>query len=113
MKTKSGKVSKANLGYNIHMNPSLPKDYKFLFWSEDFETLDPQKDMKKIIVNIVNYGELEHWRWISKCYGRESVAAVLSTIPATELRDRVRPLAKIIFEVPSFNYALRNVKTGS
>jgi len=92
------------------MKPALPSEYKHLFWSEDFDSLDVDKDKRKIVVNIINYGELEHWRWIAQSYGKAGVAELLSIIPATELRDRVRPLAKIIFDIPSFNYAPRNAQ---
>ena len=89
------------------MSQALPDSFKHLFWSENFSELDADADKRKIIVNTINYGELEHWRWISETYGKDQVAQLLSELPVTELRERVRPLAKILFEVLSFNHAPR------
>ncbi len=92
------------------MKRALPADFKQLFWSENFENLELEKDKKKIIVNLINYGDLDHWRWLVKSYGQAEVRDLLSSITVTELRERVRPLAKILFKVESFNYAPRSLK---
>lgn len=85
-------------------NKALPDFFKPLLWSYNFNEIDSEKDKKVIIVNAINYGDLKHWRWIKKRY---DVAGVLSLIPASELRDRARALAAIIFKIKDFNYAFR------
>ena len=86
----------------------LPNSFKPLFWSYDFTDLDLKKDKKTIIVNIVNYGDLKQWKWIKDFYGLATLKRTLMTVSATELRSRVRPLAQLIFSIPSFNNAPRS-----
>ena len=89
---------------------NLPDFFKQLFWSQNFSDLDPRDDRKLIIVNAINYGNLEHWRWLKQFYGKEQVAQVISQIPITELRKRVRPLASMMFGVKQFNNVQRSVE---
>ncbi len=86
---------------------NLPLFFKSVLWSYNFNLIDIEKDKKTIIVNAINYGDLEHWRWIIRCYGKEEIKKILMKIPLTELRPRVVPLVSIIFSINKFNYALR------
>lgn len=88
----------------------LPLFFKPILWSYDFSAVDIKKNKKTIIVNAINYGDLKHWKWLIKNYGRENVKSELIKIPATELRPGARKLASIIFDVKKFNYAPRGVK---
>lgn len=85
----------------------LPDFFKPLFWSYDFNSLDPVKHKKIVILNTINYGDLKHWSWIIGFYGREAVKDTLSEIPATEFRPQARNLAGIFFGLDNFNYAPR------
>lgn len=85
----------------------LPAFFKSILWSYNIKKLDIKKHKKIIITAAVNYGGLRHWYWIAREYGVRAVRAVLSKVPATAIRKHVRPLAKIIFSVKSFNYASR------
>lgn len=85
-------------------NKALPSFFKPILWSYNFDDIDTEKDKKVIVVNAINYGDLKHWQWIKKRY---DVASILSKISASELRDRSRALAEILFKVKSFNYAPR------
>lgn len=88
----------------------LPDFLRPLFWSYDFDSLDLEKHQKIIILNVINYGDLKHWRWISDYYGKDNVGQVLSEAPVTELRPQVRKLAAVIFNIKEFNHAPRGVK---
>lgn len=88
----------------------LPEFFKPLLWSYDISQIDVERDKKMIIVNAVNYGDLCHWRWLVQTYGKEEVSNVISRIPVTELRPRVRRLAAIFFSVKNFNYAPRGAR---
>ncbi len=85
----------------------LPLFFKPLFWSYSFDSLDLEKHKKTIILNTINYGNLEHWRWIIGFYGKDIIRNLLATLPVTELRLQVRKLVGIIFELNDFNYAPR------
>ncbi len=79
-------------------------------WSYDFGSLDLQKNKKTIILKVINYGDLKHWRWIINYYGQNEIKKVLESVPAGELRSRVRKLVSLIFSLPNLNYAPRGVK---
>ena len=74
----------------------LPKIFRPLLWSYDFEKCDPQKMKNAIITNSVNYGSLAHWRWIRSFYGNELVKERLHKMPLS-FRDSARKLSEIFF----------------
>ncbi len=88
----------------------LPDFFKPLFWSYSFDSLDLEKHKKNIILNVINYGDWEHWRWISNYYGKDNIRQVLVETPASELRPQVRKLVAIVFGVSEFKYTSRGVK---
>jgi hypothetical protein len=88
----------------------LPAIFKSLLWSYDFDRCDPMAIKKTVIKQALNYGTMEHWRWINSFYGDEQIRDVLSHIQATEINPKTRKLAEIIFNFNSWNYAPRGVK---
>ncbi len=98
------------MDYQTHshtQHASLPDSFRPLFWSYRFEELDPRKDKKTVVVQLVNYGSLDHWGWLVRQYGRVEIRNVLQSIPATEIKPRTRELASILFSIPAWNHALR------
>ena len=98
---------KDNLTTNKHL---LPDFFKPLLWSYDFSVMDANKHQKTIIVNAINYGTLDHWRWLNKFYGQPVIKKILEQIPATEIRSRAWKLVSLMFSVKKPNYAPRGVK---
>ena len=90
----------------------LPDFLKPLLWSYDISKLDLERSKKTVIVNVLNYGNLTHWRWLKATYGKEAVRRLLITIPATELRPRARRLAALLFSVDEsqFRHAPRGAR---
>ena len=86
----------------------LPQFFRSLLWSYNFSEIDSEKDKKLIIVNAINYGDLEHWRWLVRQYGKETVKNTLENIPATEIRPRALKLAALIFSLRRLNHAPRS-----
>lgn len=86
----------------------LPDYFDKILWSYDSSQLEPDEDRHLVIVNTINYGDLEHWGWIKNYYGEDVVKGVLETVPVEQLRKRVRPLASIVFDVEEFNHASRS-----
>ena len=74
----------------------LPKIFRPILWSYDFEKCDPQKMKNTIITNAVNYGTFSHWRWIRSFYGNAPVNERLQKMPLS-FRDSARRLANIFF----------------
>ena len=86
---------------------SLPEAFRPLFWSYHFSALDAVEDKKTIIIQLLNYGTLTHWRWLIDEYGRNEITRTLEAIPATELKPRTRALASILFSITNWRYAPR------
>jgi hypothetical protein len=86
---------------------ALPETFRPILWSYDFERIDPVRNRKTIIIQAINYGTLNQWRWLARTYGRDGVRETLETVPATALRAPARRLAALIFDVDQFNYAPR------
>lgn len=89
-------------------NEALPESLRPLFWSYDFSRLNPEKNKKNIILQVINYGNLKQWRWLTQQYGMVILKDVLSTVPIYEIKPRTRKLASILFSINHFNYALRS-----
>lgn len=87
----------------------LPDYFDEILWSYDSFRLDTEEDRRLIIINTINYGDLEHWKWVSDHYGKDAVKDVLTTVPIDQLRKKVRSLASIVFEVEEFNNAPRGL----
>ena len=93
---------------NIEKNNKKPPEFfKPLLWSYNFDSLDLDANQKTVILAAINYGNLEHWRWVKKYYGQNAVAKILATVPATEFKRRAGKLAEILFNV-KLNYAPRS-----
>lgn len=87
----------------------LPDRFNKILWSYDISQLDTEEDQRLIIINTINYGDLEHWRWISNHYGKDTVKDVLRRVPGHQLRKRVRPLVSILFDLEVFNDTPRSL----
>lgn len=82
------------------MKEILPQYFKSVLWSHDLSVVDPDQSSKLLISKAINYGDLRHWRWISKHYGAETVRRILLTLPPTAIRPGARALAEIVFSLP-------------
>jgi hypothetical protein len=90
--------------------PELPDFFEPIMWSYSFPDIDTEKNKKTIIVNTINYGNLNHWKWLKKNYGTKTIQDVLAGISATELRPPALKLASLIFSITNLNYAPRGTK---
>lgn len=89
---------------------SLPGFFKPILWSYIFEKIDPETDKKLIVLSSINYGDLKHWRWLVRNYGREKIRDIIEQLPASSIRERARRLAGIVFNIRNFNYASRGTQ---
>lgn len=90
----------------------LPESFRYLFWSYRFSEIDPIKHKKTIISNILNHGDLEHWRWLIKTYGRKHLKEVIESIPASEFRKPIRVLLSLLLGI-KFKYVSRSDKISA
>lgn len=94
----------------LNSEAKIPKSVAPLLWSYNAKKFNTQSGKKQLVVNAINYGDLKDWRWLVKRYGKNEIRRLLQSIPASELRPRVRRLAAIIFSIKKFNDAPRGVR---
>lgn len=88
----------------------LPESFRYLLWSYRFPDIDPEDDKERIIINTINYGNWEHWRWITDYYGISEVKRVIEDTPASEFRPRVLKLISLLLKIKKIRYATRSAK---
>lgn len=76
----------------------------FLWWAK-WEDIDIEKDKEDIIVSAINEGWLDHWRWLVKTYGKDTIRKVLGRRMTSEFHPESRNLARVIFSIPHFRHA--------
>lgn len=86
---------------------NLPDYFQPLFWDVDFKAISPEKNKRLIITRTINYGNLKHWKWISKYYGKK-LPKYFQNIPQSEFRQPALKLANLIYNLNGFQYASRN-----
>lgn len=88
-------------------NSRLPSFFKPLFWSYKFSSVDPRKNKKTVIVNTINYGNWEHWKWIVNFYGREEMKRIIRETPKSEFRPSALKLISLLLGIRKLKYASR------
>jgi len=83
----------------------LPNSFKPLLWSFKWDAIDIEEDKEDIIVNVINEGTLDHWRWVIKIYGKDEIKRVLMSRLSSEFHPESRNLAEVIFGIPYFRRA--------
>lgn len=86
----------------------LPERFRHLFWSYHFSDIDVDKDKKTIIIQAINYGDLNHWAWLIKYYRLPVIKDILISVPASEINPRTRALVSLLFSINNFNHAQRS-----
>ena len=66
-----------------------------------FSRLDHERDRRLVILQIINYGDFDHWRWLVRAYGRVAVCQTLEEALASEVRPQALRLATLLFGVQS------------
>ncbi len=82
------------------MQEKLPAKLKPLFWSCQFESLNPERHRRTIVKRVLNYGDLEDLRWLVDFYGKKRLAELLEEeIYSSELKKPTRRLVEVLFKV--------------
>jgi len=85
------------MSMNTTKFPALPESLRPLLWSLRWSALDTWADRKDIILNTINEGNLDQWRWIREVYGDEEVRQVLRGRMVSEFHPESRRLAELVF----------------
>ena len=78
----------------------LPNFLKPFLWSYNIEAMDLQKDKKRIITNVLNYGTLQATNWLFSVYSRKDVSDVLLSPLPGEWNNKSLNYWCLLFEVP-------------
>ena len=92
------------------MKSKIPLFFKPLFWSYKFSEIDLEEDIERIIINVVNYGNWQHWQWIFKYYGKQKVKKIIESTPESEFRKRSFRLISLLLNIKKMKYASRGIK---
>lgn len=63
----------SKLCYNVVMDNAVPNYIKPFLWSYDVSKIDLQRDKKRIITNVLNYGTKEATDWLFSVYNKDDV----------------------------------------
>lgn len=58
-------------------NKKIPQYLKPFLWSFDFEKLDLERDKKRIITNVLNFGTKQATDWLFSVYNNKTIVDVL------------------------------------
>ena len=62
------------------LTPITPGDFsRALFWDIDPSTLDIERHRKYVVARVLEYGTLEDWRLLLRCFTLESIIAIAQT----------------------------------
>lgn len=89
------------------MKIALPLSFRPLLWSFRWDSLDVEKDKEDIILNTINDGTLDQWRWLVRTYGKKIIHDVLEHRLVTEFHPESRRLASLVFDNPQYLHARR------
>src|SRR3989344_3220943 len=93
------------------MQTPLPESIRPLLWYLRQDRLDIEKDKHDIIVNVINDGTMEQWRWLMDTYGSQTIREVLKEHLPTEFHPESRNLASVVFDATQY-HAPRNIDGG-
>jgi len=91
-------------------NSKPPLFFKSVLWSYNFSKIDVEKDVERIVVNTINYGDWRHWQWIINYYGEKKIKEIIKNIPKSEFRKGAFRLISLLLNIKEMKYASRGAK---
>lgn len=87
--------------YNVIMVTILPAFLQPFLWSYDLDRLDRDRDKKRIITQILNYGTKEATNWLFSEYSVEEIQEALRDPLAGEWNKRSLNYWSLVLKVES------------
>ena len=78
---------------------NLPSGVRAALWSYDTNALDLDRDRKRIIFNVLNYGADEAVQWLFRTYSRADIADTIRQTPRKEWSRKSLNLWSLVLEV--------------
>jgi hypothetical protein len=86
----------------------IPQIFKSVLWSYRFGEINAKDNKRTIIINSINYGDLPHWKWLFRHYGKNSLRKTIQNIPFSEFRPGAIKLMGLLLNLNKLNYASRS-----
>ena len=81
--------------------PLLPRFLRPFLWSYPLESLDPQRDFRRIATNILVYGNKRAIQWLFATYEEKHIRSVIEEPMPGEWDERSLALWVNVFEIKS------------
>ncbi|MBI2577668.1 MAG: hypothetical protein HYV77_02380 [Candidatus Wildermuthbacteria bacterium] len=91
--------------YNKNMK--VPQWFQKLYWWGDASKIDTHKHRRTIIVQTINHGNWQQWKWLANAYGKDQLRKIIQEIPRSEFRPRALKLISLLLHIEEMKYASR------
>lgn len=85
------------------MNNTIPGFIKAFLWSYDSTKIDLQKDKKRIITNVLNYGSKEATDWLFSVYNKNDITETIKIPFSGEWNKKSLHFWSFVFNVKAGN----------
>lgn len=58
---------------------SMEKIFRNIFWDVNIDTIDPQKQLRYVIVRILEYGNQEQVAWMLNFYNQDQIIKIIKS----------------------------------
>lgn len=89
-------------------NGDVPIWFQKFYWWGDASKVDLERDKKTIIVQLVNHGGWNEWKWLVNTYGNGALGKTIREIPVSEFRSGALKLISLLLGIKQMKYASRS-----
>jgi hypothetical protein len=104
-------MKKAKNTKKTRKKQGIPESFKPILWGLDWDRLDATADREDIVVNAINEGTLDQWRWIRATYGDAKIRSIIKHRLSSEFHPESMNLARIVFGIKPLTHARRSLYT--
>lgn len=85
----------------MNAHPSLPSDFKGLFWEYDFNSLTWEQDSDLIITRVLTTGDWEAVRWVRSRIGNDGVRDWIERRRGRGMNKKRLRFWELVLDIPS------------
>ena len=85
-----------------------PNWFQKLYWWGDASDIDTKQHQRTIVVQTINYGNWQQWKWLVGAYRKSNLRKVIREIPVSEFRDSALRLFMLLLGIKNMKYASRS-----
>ncbi len=88
---------------NVKTIKKVPASWRPFLWSYDFERLDLEKDKRRIILNLLNYGTKKATDVLRNIYSQNDIKKIIENSAASEWEKKSLNYWSLIFNTAPKN----------